>query len=83
MATYMSTQYPNKNPSHQRDNKQGDKDGKKGDDSKSEDKNNNIISVVGAQVGNVTTPEDSTTPSGGSSIGAHILEAAKQASWPG
>ena len=73
----MSTQYPNKNLGHQRDSKKGDRNGKKGDAPKSKEKDNNATGTAGEHVGDVTTPEDSTAPSGGSSIGAHILEATK------
>ena len=36
------------------------KNRKKGDDSKTEDKDNNTTGTAGAYVGEVTTPEDST-----------------------
>ena len=77
MARYISTQYPNKNLGHQRDGKKGDNNGKKGDDLKSEDKDNNATGTVGAHVGDVTTPEDSTALSDESSIGVHVSEVAK------
>ena len=63
-------------------NKRGDKNLKKGDDSKSEDKDSTTTGTVGALVGKVTTPQDSTAPSKGSSIGAHIFEIAEPAFCP-
>ena len=71
MARYISTQYANNKPANQRNGK-GDKD--KGDDPKSEDKNSNTHDTVGAHVEDTTTTEESTTPSGAASIGAHVLE---------
>ena len=50
MARYLSTQYPNKNTSHQRKGKKGDINGKKGDDPKSEDKDSNTAGTAGAHV---------------------------------
>ena len=76
MARYLSTQYPNKTIGHQSD-KKGDKNRKKVDDSKPENKDNNITGTAGAHIGEVTTPEDSTAPSDVSSIDAHVLEVAK------
>ena len=52
MARYLSiisTQYPNKNSAHQHSDKKGDT--KKGDDPKSEEKNNNTGGIVGAHTG--------------------------------
>ena len=76
MARYLSTQYLNKTIGHQRDEKR-DKNGKKGNDSKPEDKDNNTTGTTGAHIGEVTTPEDFTAPSDGSSIGAHVAEVNK------
>ena len=45
---------------------------KKGDNSKSEDKDITTTGTAGAHVGEVTTSQDATAPSDGSSIGAHI-----------
>ena len=78
----MSTQFSNKDPGHQRNIKKGDTNRKKGDDPKPEDKDNNATGTVGAHVGDITTPEDSIAPSGGSSIGVHVLEVTKQPSRP-
>ena len=64
-------------PGHQRDGKKGDTNENKGGASKPEDKGRNTTGTAGAHVGEVTTPEDSTAPSNGSSIGAHVLEVAK------
>ena len=79
MARYMSTQYPSKNSGHQHKSKKGDRNGKKGGDPKSGDKDNNAKCIVGVHVRDVTTPKDS---SGRSSIDAHVLEATEQPSWP-
>ena len=76
MAWYLLTQYPNKTIGHQLD-KKGDNNGKKGNDSKPEDKDNNTIGTVGAHIGEVTTPEDSIALNNGSSISAYVLEVAK------
>ena len=81
MARYLSTQYPNKTIGHQH-NKKGDENGKKGDDSKPGDKNNNTSGTAGVHIGEVTTPEDSIAPSNGSSIGAYVLEVVKHKFWP-
>ena len=55
---------------------------KKGDEHKSEDKNNNITGTAGAHVGETTTPKDSNAPSNGSSIGAHVSDVNKPDAWP-
>ena len=44
----------------------------KGDDSKSEDKDSNMGGTAGENVEDTTTNEDSTAPSGGASLGAHV-----------
>ena len=62
MARYLSLMYNIKNINNPRD-KKGDKNGKKGDESKSEDKDNNKIGTAGAHVGGITTPQDSSAPS--------------------
>ena len=54
MTRYLSTQYLNKNIVHQCSGKEEDKNGKKGDDSKPEDKDNNTTGTVGAHVVEVT-----------------------------
>ena len=82
MVRYLSTQHPNKNPGHQHNGKNGVKNGKKEEDSKFEDKENNATETAGAHVGDVTTPEDSTAFSGISSIGSHVIEAVEQPFWP-
>ena len=76
MAGYLSTQYPNKPPNNRRD-KQGDKNLKKGSSSKSEDKDSDNTGTAGSHMVDVTTPQDSTAPSNGSSIGAHVSETKK------
>ena len=57
-------------------------DTKKGDDPKSEDKDNNTRDTTGAHIGDTTTTEESTAPSGGASISAHVLETNVQSSCP-
>ena len=57
--------------------KKGDKNKKKGDEPKSEDKDNNNTGTAGAHVGETRMPQDSNAPSNGSSIGAHVSEVAK------
>ena len=66
--------YPNKT-THQRNGKKVDK--KKGDDPKSEDKDSNTDGIVGTHVEDTATPEESTAPIGGASIGAQVLETNK------
>ena len=78
MARYLSTQYTTKTSNNQRD-KKGDKNSKKGDDSKSEDKDSTNTGIAGAHTGDATTPSDSTAPSEGSSVGAHIGGATENA----
>ena len=80
MARYLSTKYPNNKPTNQRNGKKGDTN--KEDDPKSEDKDSNTGNIAGAHVGDTTTTEESTAPSGGVSIGAHVLETNKQPSCP-
>ena len=82
MARYLSAQYPNKNSPHQRKSKEGKSNGKKGDDPEFEDKDKNTTCTVGANIGDTTTPEKSTAPSGGVSIGAYVLEVNEQSSRP-
>ena len=82
IARYLSTQYPNKNSVHQHKGKKGDRNRKKGDDFKSEDKDNNTTGTAGAHVGNTTTPEDPTASSRKASKSDHVLEATGQSSRP-
>ena len=49
------------------------KNGKNGDEAKSEYKDNNIVGTAGAYVGEMVASQDSST-SGGWSIGAHIFD---------
>ena len=81
MARYLSTQYNNKVPNNPRD-KKGDRNLKKGDDSKPEDNDTTTSGTVEAHVGDATTPQDSTTPSEGASIGAHVSETSQRAFCP-
>ena len=81
MTRYMPTQYTNKISNNPRD-KKGDKISKKGDNSKSEDKDITTTGTAGAYVGEVTTPQDSTAPSKRSSIGARVSEIAEPAFCP-
>ena len=78
MARYLSTQYPNKISTNQCDGNKGKRSGKKGDDPKSEDKYSNTTDTIGAHVRDTKLAEESigpSTPSGGASISAHVLEA--------
>ena len=76
MARYLLTQYNNKIPNNPY-NKRGNRNLKKGDDSKYEDSNSTTTGTTGVHVGEVTTPQDATAPSKGSSIGAHVSEIAE------
>ena len=78
-AWYLSTQYPNNKPSNQRGSNKGDK---KGDDPKSEDKDNIRGGTAGVHVEDTTTNADTTTPSGGASLSAHVLETSQATSCP-
>ena len=82
MTRYMSTKYPNKNSGHQHKGKKGDRNREKENDPSSEDQDNNATDITGAHIVDVTTPEDSTAPSGGASIGAHVSKVTKQLSRP-
>ena len=72
MARYPSTQYSNSKPANQRGDKKWDK--RKGDELKVEDKDSNTGDTFGAHVEDITTTEESTAPSRGPSIGAHVSE---------
>ena len=72
MARYLSTQYPNNKPAHQRGGKKEDR--RKGNDSKSEDKDSNTGGTADAHVEDTTTTEVSTFPCRVASIGAHASE---------
>ena len=74
---YLSTQYPNNKPSNQGKNKQ-----RKGDDSKFEDKDYIMGGTYGENVEDTTTNEETTAPSGGASLGAHISETSQATSRP-
>ena len=75
-ARYVSLMY-NIKSANNACNKKGDKNGMKGDEPKSKDKDNCNTSTAGAQVGETATPQDSNTLSDGSSIGAHVSKVAK------
>ena len=53
-----------------------------GDETKSEDQDNSNTGTKGAHVGETTTPQDSSTPSNESSIGAHVSNVIKPVVWP-
>ena len=74
---YLSTQYPNNKPGNQRKNKQT-----KGDDPKSEDNDNITGGTAGAHIENITTNKDTTTPSGGDSLGAQVSKTSQATSRP-
>ena len=76
MARYLLPMYNIKSINNHH-NKKGNKNRKKGDEPKSEDKDNNNIGTTGAHVGETTMPQDSNAPSNGSSIGAHVSEVDK------
>ena len=76
-ARYLPTQYPNNKLGKQPKNKQ-----RKGDDPKSEDKDNTTDGNAGAHVEDITTNEDTTTPSRGASLGAHVSESNQAISHP-
>ena len=69
---YLSTQYPNNKPANQHGSNKGN--GRKVDDTKSEDKDSITGGTAGAHVENTTTNENNTAPSRGASLGAHISE---------
>ena len=81
MARYLSIQYNNKVPNNQR-KKKGDRNSKKGDNSKPEDNNTTTSGTTGAHVGEGTTPQDSTAPSKGASIDAHVSETSQRVFCP-
>ena len=72
IARYLSTQYPNNKPANQHGSNKGNK--RKGGDPKSEDKDSITGGTAGAHVADTTTNEDTTIPSGGASLGAHVSE---------
>ena len=76
MARYLSTQYNNKSTNNPRD-KKGGRNPKKSEDGKPEDSNTTTSGTAGAHIEG-TTPQDSTAPSEGASIGAHVSETSKQ-----
>ena len=78
MAKCLSTQYSNNTPTNQRGGKKGDT--KKGDGSKSEDKDRNTGSTAGAHVKDTTSTEESTPPNRMPSIGALMSETSVQLS---
>ena len=80
MARYLSTQYPNNKPAYQRIGKKREK--LKGNDSKSEDKDSNTCGTASPHVEDTTTTDESTAPTGGASIGAHILETNQESFHP-
>ena len=71
-ARYMSTKYPNNKPTNQRGGNKRNK--RKGDAPKFEDKDSSTGGTAGAHVEDTTTNEDTTAPSGGASLGAHVSE---------
>ena len=73
MARYLLSTYSIKSANNPR-YKKGDKNGKKGDEPKSEDKDNNTSGTACAHIGETATPKDSSAPSNGSSISAHASE---------
>ena len=80
MAIFLASQYNIKTVNNPYDKKE-DKNRKKGDETKSEDKDNSDTSTTGAHVGETITSQDSSTPSNGSSIGAHVSDVNKPDVW--
>ena len=78
MARYLSTQYPNNKPAHQRGGKKGDK--RKGNDSKIKDKDSNTGGTDGAHIEDTITPEESTAPNGAPSIVTRVSKTNVQSS---
>ena len=76
MARYLLTQYNNKSTNNPR-NKKGGRNLKKSEDSKPEDSNTTTSGTTGAHIEG-TTPQDSTAPSEGASIGAHVSETSQR-----
>ena len=76
-AWYISTQYPNNKPANQRKN-----NNEKGDDPKSEDKDNITGDTTRAHVEDTTINEDTAAPSGGADLGAHVSETSQAISCP-
>ena len=72
VARYLSTEYPNNKHDNQRGGKKGYK--KKGDESKSEDKDSISGNTAGAHDEDTTTTEESAPPNGTPSIGVHVSE---------
>ena len=68
VAWYLTTQYPNIKSGNQR------KKQRKADDPKSEDKDNETTGIAGAHVKDNSTNEETTAPSGGANLGAHVSE---------
>ena len=58
------------------------KGNKKGNDPKSEDKDNITGGTAGAHIEDTISYEDTTTPSGGASLGAHFSETSQATSRP-
>ena len=79
MTRFLSTQYPNNKPVNQRGGKEGDI--KKGDESKSKEKDIITGNTAGAHVDKTTTNEESTPPNGTPSIGPQLLETNVQPSY--
>ena len=81
MARYLPFIYNFKNVTTPCDTK-GNKNGKKCDEPKSEDKDNNNTDTVGAHVGESVTPQDSRAPSDRSSICTHVFKVEEPNVWP-
>ena len=77
MARLLLSQYNIKNVNNNPHDKKGDKNLKKGDEAKSEDKDNNNTCTVGVHVGETTAPQDSSIYSNILIIGAHVSDVTK------
>ena len=80
MARYLSTKYPDKNSTNQREGKKGIEVERNEDDPKSEDEDSITACTAGAHIGGTAPPENSTASSGGARISAHISKANEQSS---
>ena len=80
MARYLSTQYPNNKPTNKCGGNKGNKT--KEDDPKSKDKDSNTGGTTCAHNEDTTLNEDTTAPSEGASLGAHVSKINQASSHP-
>ena len=77
---YLSTQYPNNKPANQCGSNKENK--RNGDDPKSQDKENITGGTAEAHVEDTTINGDTTAPSRGASLGAHVSKTSQATSCP-